>query len=530
LPEKLPDNEQTNAQKSNGADILLAVAEEQGLMGQAAIMTAERSVTYGELAEKACQYGHALRSLGVGRQDRVLLVIEDRPEMFFAYLGAMKIGAVPVALNLRLSDSELGFIIEDSACKIIISEEDYIGVCLAACENVDASPVVMEMGTSSGRVVSLDDLANGQPKELESVQLGPEDMALWMYTSGTTGTSKGAVHQIKSLDRVGRYLGPVYGAQPGDKVFCSSKLFFAFSLGHSLLATLRLGATAILHAGWPSAEAIASVINEFRPNLVFSVPTMYRNLLADGSAEGDGFKAVRHYISAGEHLPERVYREWQAVTGHPIHGGIGATETLMMFIANRPDSTYPDSTGTPLPETEIRLVSDDGIEIIEPGLPGVVWVKSDSLAAGYWNQSDNTAAVFKDGWYRTGDVFIKNLDGYYFYQARDDDMLKISGQWVSPTEVDEYVLQLPDVFEAATIGIENEKGLVRLALCLVTEDPGVDRDALQTKIIDHLTENLSVYKCPRRFVYLDEMPKTTTGKIQRFKLRLFARDQIGGRQ
>lgn len=228
-------------------------------------------------------------------------------------------------------------------------------------------------------------------------------------------------------------------------------------------------------------------------------------------------------------MPERVYREWQAVTGHPILGGIGATEALLMFIANHPDSLYPDSTGTPLPETEIRLVSDEGKDIHEPGLPGVVWVKSDSLASGYWNQPDKTEAVFKDGWYRTGDVFIRNQDGYYFYQARDDDMLKISGQWVSPTEVDEYVLQLPGISEAATIGVENDKGLVRLALCLVLENSDEDRATLENSVINHLTENLSVYKCPRRFVYLDEMPKTTTGKIQRFKLRLFARDQIGGR-
>ncbi len=514
--------------KLNGADILLQVAEQQKLGDHAAILTNEEIVTYAELVGKSCQYGHALQSLGVNSQDRVLLVIEDRPELFFAYLGALKIGAVPVALNLRLSAAELEFIAVDSKCKVIVTDAEYSGLCISACAALENPPVIVEAGTSSGQTERLDVLAESQPEHLASVLLNPNDMALWMYTSGTTGTSKGAVHLLKSLDGVGRYLGPIYGVGPGDRIFCSSKLFFAFSLGHSFLATLRLGATAVLHTGWPSTEAIAAIVDKIRPDLIFSVPTMYRKLLADGLAAEDGFKAVRYFLSAGEHLPDRVFREWQAVTGHPILAGIGATETLMMFIANGPDSEYPSSTGRPLPHTDVRLISDEGEDIIDPGLPGVVWVKSDTLAEGYWNQPEKSSAVFLGGWYCTGDVFIRNADGYYFFQARDDDMLKISGQWVSPSEIDEYVLQIPDVLEASTVGIENDQGLVRLALCLVPENLDFDRDTLQAKITDHLTENLSVYKCPRRFVYLHELPRTATGKIQKFKLRQYVMDQIGG--
>ena len=290
---------------------------------------------------------------------------------------------------------------------------------------------------------------------------------------------------------------------------------------------MRLGATAVLHTGWPSPEAIAETVERFSPDVVFSVPTMYRSLLASGLAATNGFKSARYFISSGEHLPDRVFDEWQAVTGHPILAGIGATETLMMFIAYRPASVLSGATGIPLPSTEVRLMSHDGMEVNEPGLPGVLWVKSPSLAGGYWHQPDQTGALFIDGWYCTGDVFVRNTQGYYFCQGRDDDMLKISGQWVSPTEIDEYVLHNPKIMEAATVGIKNEQGLVRLALCLIPENPDVDRDALQAELTEYLTSNLSVYKCPRRFIYLDEMPKTPTGKIQRFKLRQFAADQLG---
>ena len=523
----MPNDQQVSERTMNAADTLLQVSRALELENHPAILSQTETITYGTLEQSICQYGHALRKLGVGPQDRVLLLIDDRPEMFYAYLGAMKIGAVPVALNLRVSVKELSFIISDSACKIVVAEAEYLGLCLSACASVSDGPVVVETAASTSNVGCLDTLAAAEPDQLASVLLGPDDMALWMYTSGTTGTSKGAVHLQKSMDSVARYLGPVYGVGPGDRVFCSSKLFFAFSLGHSFLGTLRLGATAVLHTGWPSPEAIAQTVEQFSPDLIFSVPTMYRGLLAEGLAQADGFKSVRHFLSAGEHLPERVFDEWQAVTGHPILSGIGATETLIMFIANRPTDAYRGVTGTPLPGTRVRLVSHDGKDINEPGLPGVVWVRSDSLADGYWNQKDMTDAVFRDGWYCTGDVFICDADGHYFYQGRDDDMLKISGQWVSPAEIDEYVLLNPKVLEAATVGIKNEQGLVRLALCLVPERPDVDRDELQAEITESLTVNLSIYKCPRRFVYLDEMPKTATGKIQRFKLRQYAADQLG---
>jgi benzoate-CoA ligase len=512
----------------NGADALLATALDRGLAAQPAILAGDREVSYFQLAAAACRCGGAFRACGVGVQDRVLLLVDDSPEFFFAYLGAMKIGAVPVALNLRSSAAELGFMIEDSGCKVIVVGPEFAPLLDQAASERTAMPMVVSSEDRSDGRPTLAALMKDQPAELDSVLRDPQDMALWMYTSGTTGTPKAAVHLLRSLPAADRYLGAVYGVQPGDRLFCTSKLFFAFSLGHILLAGLRLGATAVLNGGWPSAQAVAAVIERHRPDVVFSVPTLYRGLLEDELAGSEAFRSVRHYISAGERLPESLFHQWLAATGHPILEGIGATEALMMFLGNRPDDYSPGATGTPLPGIDVRLAGEAGDAITDTGTPGVLWVRSDCRAAGYWNQEERTAAAFQGGWYRTGDVFVRDQDGRFHHQGRADDMLKISGQWVGPAEIEEVVLKNPKVSAAAVVGVEDAGGFTRLALCLVPADPALDREGLERELSEALTAGLSVYKCPRRFVYLEDFPQTATGKTQRFKLRAIATEKLSG--
>ncbi|MDH3594564.1 MAG: benzoate-CoA ligase family protein [Rhodospirillales bacterium] len=512
----------------NGADELLATALHGGLADTPAILAGEREISYSELAAAACRCGGALRECGVEAQDRVLLLVDDSPEFFLAYLGAMKIGAVPVALNLRTSAGELGFIIEDSGCKLIVVGPEFAALLDQAALRLKAMPMVVLSEGQSDERPGLADLMKDQPAELDSVSLGPDDMALWMYTSGTTGTPKAAVHRLRSLRAADRYLGAVYGVKPGERLFCTSKLFFAFSLGHILLAGLRLGAAAVLNAGWPSAKAIAAVVERHRPDVVFSVPTLYRSLLEEDLAGWEAFRSVRHFISAGERLPESLFRQWLAATGHPILEGIGATEALMMFLGNRPDDYCPGATGKPFPGIDVRLVGETGETIADADTPGVLWVRSECLAARYWNQEARTAAAFDAGWYRTGDVFVRDGDGRYQHQGRADDMLKISGQWVGPAEIEEAVLGNAKVSEAAVVGFEDGDGFIRLALCLVPRDPAVDRETLERELTDALTAELSIYKCPRRFVYLEELPKTATGKMQRFKLRAVVAEKLLG--
>ncbi len=506
-------------ERMNAADAVLGAGVARGPTDRPAILSDDGAVTFAQLDQAACRLGRAFQALGLQPRDRILLLVDDRPEFFFTYLGAMKIGAVPVALNLRLASDELRFIIEDSGCKLIVIDPGLLPLFRDAAKALRQIPLALVATGRSDGLDSLADVMEGQPADLASVPMRPDDMALWMYTSGATGKPKAAIHLQESIPTVDRYLGPLYGVGPGDRVFCTSKQFFAFSLGHCLLAALRLGATAVLHAGWPSAAAVSEAVERFRPTLVFSVPTLYRNLLAEGFADRCAFRAVRHFIAAGERLPDALFRHWLAVTGQPILEGIGATETLVMFIGNRPTDYRPGSTGKALPATKLRLAGEAGGTIAEAGRPGVLWVRCPSLAAGYWKQDEKTAEAFRDGWYCTGDVFLRGPDGRYSHQGRADDMLKVSGQWVGPAEIEELVLQNPKVSEAAVIGVETADELTRLALCLTTGDPAVDRTRLEAELTETLTARLSVYKCPRRFVYLDQMPRTATGKLQRFKLR-----------
>ncbi len=517
---------QSNEGSMNAAEVLLerGLAEASG--GHAALVGDGGSVTYADLDRLASQAAYVIDGFGAGPGDRVLILADDRPEFFYAYLGAMKAGAVPVALNLRLSAENLAYIMADSGCALVLADAGFTDLCRRAMADLDAPPPLATLDEPVAGLPFLGGEMEGCPDRFQAARLGPDDAALWMYTSGTTGEPKAVVHRQRSMNTVDRYLTPVFGAGPGDRIYCSSKMFFAFSLGHTLLAGLRSGATVVVQPGWPTAEAVAGAVERHRPHLLFSVPTLYRALLQEGLAGAEGFAAVRHFISAGEHLPDSLARQWQAATGAPILQGIGATETLMMFMGNRPLDNRIGATGKPFPGTRVKLVDDGGEAIEEPGIPGVLWVKSDSLAREYWRREDKTDAAFRDGWYVTGDMFCLDGDGFYHYQGRDDDMLKISGQWVSPAEIEEHVLANPKVSQAAVIGVEDASGLVRLALCLVTAGGTSGHEALERELTETLTGALSIYKCPRRFIFLDEMPLTATGKVQRFKLRQLAVDYM----
>ena len=507
----------------NAAQVILGPALARGLGDAPAIIFEGRAITYAELDDRSSRCGHVLRDARVAAQDRVMLLVHDRPEWFYAYLGAMKIGAVPVALNLRCSADELAFVIEDSGCRVLVLDAAFLELYRSVEARLPAPPEVIVADRAVSGHRHLGRLMADRPDRLAPVELAADDMALWMYTSGTTGKPKAAVHMARAMPAAPGFLDKVLGVGPGDRLFCASKLFFAFSLGHCFLASLQLGAATILFEGWPSAAAVAEVVARDRPTVMFTVPTLYRNLLAGGHAEDRAFRRVRHYVAAGERLPETLFERWRAATGRPLLEGVGATEALMLFLANRPDDCRPGASGRPVPDTEVRLVDDAGRTITEAGRAGVMWVRSACVAAGYWNQDAKTAAAFRDGWYCTGDVFAGDGDGWYRHLGRHDDMLKISGQWVSPAEIEAAVLENARVEEAAVVGVADADGLTRLALFLVVAD-GVARAALESEIMATLTARLSVYKCPRRFFYVDQMPRTATGKLRRFVLR----DQAAG--
>jgi benzoate-CoA ligase len=509
----------------NMADVVLTPPLARGQGPDIALVCGDEAVSFAELDERANRAGNAFRTLGIKAEDRVILVVVDRPIFFYAYLGLLKIGAVPCALNLRLSVDDLAYTFADSGARIVLADEDFVPSCAQAIAKMPGrTPSLLVAHGSASPHPCLADLIDASSPELAPVLRSPDAPGFWMYSSGTTGKPKGVVHAQRTVFAARAVLGDLMGVGPGDRVFCSSKLFFAWALGHLMFATLQLGATAVLFPGWPDAKAVAEVIARHRPTIVLSVPTFYRNMLRGGVAAEPAFKEVRYFLSAGEKLPRSLFDQWQGQTGRPILDGIGATETCFCFIMNRPERMKPGTCGVPSPGAEAKLVADDGSLVSEPDRPGVLWVKLVSVANGYWNLDKLSAAVFRDGWYCTNDMFTCDAEGFFEYQGRADDMLKISGQWVSPAEIEEHVLKHPKVSEAAVVGVPNEDGLVRLALFMVAPQVS-DRPVFEKEIQDALVASLSIYKCPRRVFYVDSMPVTATGKLQRYALRAIALDE-----
>lgn len=500
---------------NNASDQILGWQVAAGLGRRAAILADARMVTYEQLLARVNRVGNALMAGGIRPGDRVVLLMTDTPEMVAAFLAVMKVGAIAIALNTRGSSREIGHAIADTSCVAVFTDPAMRPLLDLAQESGSHRP---------GLVV--DDVAafgDGHSPALEAHPVAITDEAFMIYTSGTTGAAKAAIHCHGDVRIGDLHLKQNFGVAPGDRVFSTSKLFFAFALGHSLIASLKCGATIILHDGWPDSASVAAIVERHAPTILLSVPTLYRNLLRDGAASRPAFRRIRHFISAGERLPESVFADWFKATGQPILEGIGATETVFLGIANTPTAYRMGSSGRPQPWAQVKLVGEDGKPVRDPGQTGILWLKMESVAAGYWNRPDKTAESFQRGWYRTGDVFSVDAEGWWHHHGRGDDMLKISGQWVSPAEIEEHALKLAGIAEVAAVGVTNEDGLVRLGLAVVRADHAPAPEVLEATLRQHFERSLSIYKCPRRIRFVDEMPRTVTGKLQRFRVRdLFA--------
>ncbi|MGZ8390356.1 MAG: DUF6455 family protein, partial [Rhodoplanes sp.] len=439
------------------------------------------------------------------------------PVFVAAFLGIMRIGTVAVPISTRLTAEDLAFVMADSGAKALIIDDDFLPQYRRAIEINGRRPdLVAVRGQTAAGARRVEDVLAGARAERPKATTTSDEMAYWLYSSGTTGRPKAAIHVHGNLGTGDRFFD-AFGFGPGQRVFSSSKLFFAYALGHVLIGGLRTGSTIVLFDGWPDGEAIARMVERYRPTIMVSVPAFYRSLLRDNLAGRPCFKAVRRYMSAGESLPESLYSRWLEATGVPVVEGIGATETIFLLVGGTPAEHLPGATGKPFPYCEARLLDLDDRSVTRPDSPGILWVKMGSLCRGYWKQPEKTAAAFRDGWYRTGDVFVIDREGWWYHQGRADDLLKISGQWVSPAEIEECAITVPGVSEAIVVGAQDEDGLVRLTLFLVA--PAADPNALYTKVQDRLLAALSKYKCPRRIVFLEAIPRTATGKARRFQLR-----------
>lgn len=503
----------------NAADEVLSPARVMAHPERDAILFGEERVSYAALQALVNRYANGLRAMAVEPEQRVMLMLKDSPTMVALLLAIMKIGAVAVPINLRASSADLALMLNDSRARLLCIDAELLSLYQDAHREVEYEHRVLVAGANVPGMHRVESLAANQPIEASTAPTSPDDMAFWLYTSGTTGTPKAAVHLHHDVGIAHRFPGEALRVGPGDRVFATSKLFFAYALGNNLLPALKLGATSILYDGWPDSESVASIVERHRPTVLLAVPTMYRNLLREGAATRERFRSVRHCVSAGERLPVVLFERWRDATGHEIIDGIGTTETVYFFLTNRPGMVRPGSSGKPAPGAEVELRDHDGTPIDAPGTPGVLWVKMPSTADRYWNQQERSHAAFFGPWFRTGDVYVRDADGFFFHEGRADDMLKISGQWVSPAEIEEHVLKLPQVADAAVVGTTNEDGLTRLALFVVPHERGTDRGALTTSIQGALTASLSIYKCPREVRLVDDIPRTATGKVQRYLLR-----------
>ncbi len=475
-----------------------------------ALRLVDGDVSYVALQALANRVGNVLRNEGVMCEQRVALLLPDGVEFVASFIGAMKIGAIPVPLNTSARPDELAFMLQNSRARALITDST-----LRAGVSWDSAPGTLEIMFVVGE--SFDRAVAEASAELEAFPTGVDEPCYWLYSSGTTGSPKGVVHlHGDMLACVTPYAEEVLGIGPGDSTFSVARLFFSYGLVNSLFLPLLAGASAVLTAERPDVGHTLEVVRRFRPSLFFSVPTSYAQLCAamDGSSDHP-FASVRLAVSAGEPLPEPLYARWKALTDIEVLDGLGSTEVGYIFASNTPGQVRPGSSGRLIGEHAARVVDQTGQDVVD-GESGELWVKTASTALHYWNQRERSKQTFVGEWLRTGDRYIRDGDGFLWYQGRINDLFKVSGQWVSPLEIESCLLGHSGVLECAVIGAPDAAGLIK-PKAFVVRRPGVQVDASSLQAL--VRERLQPYKYPRWVEFVDELPKTASGKVQRFVLR-----------
>ena len=477
-------------------------------------------VSYGELARRINRFGRALREeLGVRQEDRVLLVLDDTPSFPTAFFAAMRIGAVPVPVNTLVDADEYRFYVEDSRARIVVADGKFYDKVRDALRGVE-EPVglVLTNGREEGAHI-LEDLLESGDDELSPAVTHKDDAAFWLYSSGSTGNPKGVVHLHHDIDYTCEtYARHVLEIEESDRTFSTTKLFHAYGFGNGMSFPYWAGASSVLLPGKPTPEAVLETIKRFEPTLFFSAPTLYNAILNYPHAGDYELPSIRYGVSAAEALPAHVWRRWKERFDITILDGIGSTEMLHIFISNTPDELKPGSSGKPVPGYEIRIFDEEEYPVEEPGEAGYLSVKGDSAAAYYWRNHEKTKETIKGEWLFAGDWYRVDEDGFYWYEGRADDMIKVSGLWVSPVEVENTLGDHEAVLEVAAVGVDIE-GLTRIKAYVVLREDHEGSDELVEELQEWSKNNLKRYQYPHIVEFIEELPKTTTGKIQRFKLR-----------
>ena len=500
--------------------LLLEHNLEAGRGGKVALITGEDAErTYQQLYVDACRVASHLQDLGVRREQRVLLVLDDTPAFHAAFLGAIRIGAIPVPLNILARSEDFAYYLDDSYAEVAIVDSaflDKVGPHVAERPHV---ALVVANGEATDGAHHLDTWLAEGPDEFDPVRTHPDDPAFWLYSSGSTGKPKGVVHlQHDVLFTCENYAGRILELHEDEVTFSTTKLFHAYGLGNGLTFPMWAGATAVQLTGRPAPDRALDRIERQRPQVLYSVPTLYNAMLNQPDVRDRDLSSLRIGASAAEALPPDVWRRWRDLTGTEILDGIGSTELLHIYCSNRAGACRPGTSGTPVPGYELEIRDPQTDEVIEGTDPGELWASGDSALAYYHHQHDKTKHQVVGRWFRTGDRYRRDEAGAYLYEGRVDDMMKVGGLWVSPIEIENRLMEHEAVRECAVVSADDE-GLTRIRAFVILRDGHDGDEGLTLELQEWCKEGLQRYQFPHLVEYVEDLPRTATGKIQRFKLR-----------
>ena len=493
------------------------VAEGRG--SKLAFIDPARKLTYGELADSVARVGPMLETLGLQREDRFAMIMQDTIDFPVLFWGAIRAGIIPVPLNTLLPVEQFRYILQDSRAKALFVSAPFLKTGEAAIAGITTLKTLIVVGDGPAEHPNFAALMKAESPAAAAETCGDE-VAFWLYSSGSTGMPKGVRHVHSSPRETAKlYAQPLLGITESDVCFSAGKLYHAYGLGNGMSFPMSVGATTALLPARPTPSAIFEVLRREQPTLFFGAPTLYAMMLADPACTPEtGSKRLRWCVSAAEALPEHVGTEWKKRFGVEILDGLGSTEMLHIFLSNQPGKLRYGTSGIAVPGYDLRLVDDKNADVADGEL-GELLVRGPTAAEGYWNQREKSRRTFEGEWTRTGDIYVRDADGMYRYCGRNDDMFKVSGLWVSPFDVESALISHPSVLEAAVIAKDDEDGLLRPKAFVTLKDGAKRDDALREALKEHVKQQIGMWKYPRWIEFVDGLPKTATGKIQRFKLR-----------
>ncbi len=515
----------------NAADYFLDRNIRQGRGHKVAVYTDERNYTYNDIQKMANKTANALRELGVRFDDRVLILMLDVPQLYAIFWGAVRIGAVPIPVNTMLTPDDYEYYLNDSRARVLVVSDALINLVREIKGDLHYLRDLIVISETQGAYPPFRQKYKRAPSTIKTEFTTKDDVGFWLYSSGSTGSPKGAIHSQYDMVVASQAYGQnVLKLTEDDICFSGARLFFAYGLGNAMYLPMSAGASTVLNPHRPTPETMFRYLEKYRPTVFFGVPTLYGQMLSykekldrergskpDPNSNHE-LSSVRVCVSAGEALPVDIFMRWKERFGVSILDGIGSTEMLHIFLSNRLDDLRPGSTGKPVPGYELKIVDEEGAEVPQ-GEMGTLMVKGDSAAQAYWRKREKTRQTMQGEWINTGDKYYVDKDGFYYAAGRADDMLKVGGIWVSPLEVENCLSQHPAVLEVAVVGRKDDQDLVKPAAYVVLREGYSGSDQLAEELKKWALERLAKFKYPRWVEFIPELPKSATGKIQRFKLR-----------